>query len=50
MTQSYSRVLPDIIASGNHTTDGARCWEVRHANFARQAYTMKWRLLNEAMM
>ena len=28
MTWSYNQALPDIIASGNHITNGTRCWAV----------------------
>ena len=49
-TRSHSQASLDVIASGSRTTDSARCWEVRHANSARQAHAMKWWLLNRAMM
>jgi hypothetical protein len=50
MTWSHGWVLPDVIASGNHMTYGARYWEVRYANSVCQAHATKQWLFNKATM
>jgi hypothetical protein len=39
-TQLYGWALPNVITSGNYTTDGGRYWGVRHTNSVCQAYIL----------